>query len=59
MKQQTDQTSLPNPAESEPIIIRLMRIAEGLELLERMAQSEENPMRRDALYAAIAEAKCI
>lgn len=59
MKQQTNQTLFPEPVEHEPTIVRLMRIAEGLELLERMARNETALVRQNTLYLALAEAKCI
>ncbi|HEY5911631.1 MAG TPA: hypothetical protein VJA21_13610 [Verrucomicrobiae bacterium] len=68
MKQTIDQTLFPDSAErdnpirkldNEPNVVRLMRIAEGVELLERMALGEKDPVRQAALCVALAEAKCI
>lgn len=68
MKQTTNQTLFSDSTErdtliwiltDEPTVVKLMRIAEGLELLERMAFGEKDPVRQDALYAALAEAKCV
>lgn len=60
MKQPTNQILFPEPTKhEEPTIARLMRIADGLEMLERMVLGEKDPVRQDALYVVLAEAKCI
>ena len=43
----------------ETNLLKWLRIAGGLELLGRMARDEKNPVRQDALYAMLSEAKCV
>lgn len=50
------QTDDPN---DETNLLRWLRIADGLQLLERMARDEKDPVRQDALYACWAEAMCV
>lgn len=45
--------------EVESTEARWMRINGGLEWLEKLAQNEPSPFRREAIYNVLAEAHCL